>query len=701
MRDLVHKPNRAKPSTTRTKTSAKSTPSGTTAAFRHSPGHEFGRVPLRYTPPAVLQTKLMVNTIGDSLEQEAERTADTIRPLVDTTPAGDRHEKKNPTQTIRTLQAAGAGRPADPEVEQHLQDTQGLGQPLPSTVRAGFESQLGSDFSRVRVHADRDADSLNRKLGARAFTSGSDIYFRHGELNPDTVAGQHLLAHELTHVLQQGPGAAQRGIQRQEDLATQIRTEADLPAGKQTKGRLQNLEIRAGREADEAFQRDIGAGPLQEGAAGTATRIIRDIIDDLTQVENARRDGYGDAVTAIVAEETLNSPKVAEFWAGFAGNMISALAGLVPALAPLIATEFFLPAGAGLWVMKMVKPSPLKDFLTAANGSLASSLVDVAGTVISQFSAGVPSGSALPKTLSQIKSRFDELNAAVIRRARSEVTALTLNVLNNVPEWIAPNGKMTAALLEDFTKRSLKTVFFDPAILMGSYQIDTAATVALAKNALLNAFILQYGTINDVPFSSTDEVGDRRGATGTGAALNALGGQEAFAKGLRGDYELVVGNLNGMLVEWGGLNLWPAAAQEAQSTGKELAEGIHVIPFKIVNVPQFTARLNEFDYEPLTPGARQLEVLHGRGGAWKPNVIPARGAAVFSPEDYSSLTIGKRTIYALKSVTLIFSPSGSFDTGPLNERSSIEPGTQGQIAKISFSGKLEQIKVPISRDAWF
>jgi hypothetical protein len=67
-----------------------------------------------------------------------------------------------------------------------------------------MEAVLGTDFGGVRVHTDARADSLNRALSAKAFTAGGDIYFRGQEHRPGTAAGEELLAHELTHVAQQG-----------------------------------------------------------------------------------------------------------------------------------------------------------------------------------------------------------------------------------------------------------------------------------------------------------------------------------------------------------------------------------------------------------------------------------------------------------------------------------------------------------------
>jgi len=78
------------------------------------------------------------------------------------------------------------------------------GQPVAPQTRAFFEPRLGSDFSGVRVHTGPEADKLNRDIHAKAFTSGSHIYFAAGNYSPETSSGKTLLAHELTHVVQQG-----------------------------------------------------------------------------------------------------------------------------------------------------------------------------------------------------------------------------------------------------------------------------------------------------------------------------------------------------------------------------------------------------------------------------------------------------------------------------------------------------------------
>jgi hypothetical protein len=98
------------------------------------------------------------------------------------------------------------------EVEDGIHAARGGGGSLDPGTRGAMESALGADFSGVRVHTDARADSLSRALGARAFTTGRDVFFRQGEFSPATPGGQKLIAHELTHVVQQAATPVQRRL---------------------------------------------------------------------------------------------------------------------------------------------------------------------------------------------------------------------------------------------------------------------------------------------------------------------------------------------------------------------------------------------------------------------------------------------------------------------------------------------------------
>lgn len=105
------------------------------------------------------------------------------------------------------IQCSGRGPPAgssQASFEQNLSSTKGNGAPLPTTTKNFMESRFGADFSGVRIHTDSHAQNLSRSIHAQAFTHGNDIYFNSGKYNPHTDSGGTLLAHELTHTIQQG-----------------------------------------------------------------------------------------------------------------------------------------------------------------------------------------------------------------------------------------------------------------------------------------------------------------------------------------------------------------------------------------------------------------------------------------------------------------------------------------------------------------
>jgi hypothetical protein len=113
-------------------------------------------------------------------------------------------------QRVLALAGKGTGEAeAVPEVEQSIQQARGGGHGIDSRVRGQMESAFGADFGNVRLHTDTQADTLNRELSASAFTTGQDIFFRQGAYNPGSSSGRELIAHELTHVVQQNGGKVQ------------------------------------------------------------------------------------------------------------------------------------------------------------------------------------------------------------------------------------------------------------------------------------------------------------------------------------------------------------------------------------------------------------------------------------------------------------------------------------------------------------
>ncbi|MFA7316308.1 MAG: DUF4157 domain-containing protein [Sulfuricella sp.] len=197
----------------------------TTAAVAASPALS-PRSPVRQALRGI-QAKLSVSQPHDPLEREADRVADEVMHGVAGSgihAAGDevqrmcteceeelREKKLQAKRMPGDLPAVTDGFAAD------MAGLQGRGMPLPPSARGFFEPRFGHDFSAVSIHSGEPAARLARSVGARAFTLGSDIVFGAGEYQTQTEEGRHLLAHELTHVVQQaGPGVTPQ-VQRQCD----------------------------------------------------------------------------------------------------------------------------------------------------------------------------------------------------------------------------------------------------------------------------------------------------------------------------------------------------------------------------------------------------------------------------------------------------------------------------------------------------
>ena len=192
--------------------------------------YRFGGFPVM--PPARIQAKLMVNEPGDAYEREADEMAERVmgmeegevaleKPLIKkTTPAiqreeddGPEEEEENSTDELLMRKAEnGGGYVATPDFQQQLNTTKGKGNPMPIETRAEMERAFNTDFSRVRIHIDAQAAQLSHGIKARAFTYGQDIYFGAGAWSPNSKTGKKLLAHELTHTIQQGPDIKRKEV---------------------------------------------------------------------------------------------------------------------------------------------------------------------------------------------------------------------------------------------------------------------------------------------------------------------------------------------------------------------------------------------------------------------------------------------------------------------------------------------------------
>lgn len=197
--------------------------SATSTASPHF-AHDFSRIPLHANARTRLQAKLTVNAQGDIYEQEADRIADQVlcmpEPKLQRACACGggrlkRRKEKGAHEQLRTkrVQALGTrGTEVPPSVHEVLRSA---GQPMDAVTRTFFEPRFGHDFSQVRVHTGTAANETTKAVNAKALTVGKNIVFGAGEYSPASSKGRRLLAHELTHVVQQNQRIAPSIIQRQ------------------------------------------------------------------------------------------------------------------------------------------------------------------------------------------------------------------------------------------------------------------------------------------------------------------------------------------------------------------------------------------------------------------------------------------------------------------------------------------------------
>ncbi len=158
----------------------------------------------------LIQPKFLLEQITPLVQRQVEENGEeeTVRPKFFSAehPIIQRQvepEEEEEEKTIQPKETSGQPPEVTPDFESRIHALKGSGKPLPKSVRNFFEPRFGYDFSPVRIHADSNAVQFNRELNAQAFTHGRDVYFGRRRYNLNTSSGKKLLAHELTHVVQQ------------------------------------------------------------------------------------------------------------------------------------------------------------------------------------------------------------------------------------------------------------------------------------------------------------------------------------------------------------------------------------------------------------------------------------------------------------------------------------------------------------------
>jgi hypothetical protein len=249
------------------------------------PVHHFNKMSVFAHSRPLIQAKLSVNEPGDFYEQEADAMADKVM---------YRQERSSDENDFITgkveelnrgitplLQTKGEARgTVTPLLNEAIAASKGSGNSIDSSTASFMSKNFGADFSQVKIHADNEAAEMNTELRARAFTTGNDIYFNHGEYQPSSSKGKHLLAHELTHVVQQ-TGGNQRIQKDDADVEKAAAAEAKKKTDLITK--IKGYGIIAVEDDDANFSsaelelvdKAIAGLPVGDKAAIAGAKIIR------------------------------------------------------------------------------------------------------------------------------------------------------------------------------------------------------------------------------------------------------------------------------------------------------------------------------------------------------------------------------------------------------------------------------------------
>jgi hypothetical protein len=199
---------------------------GTRSFMESRFGQDFSRVPANSTfVPHPIQTKSKSSNAGDKYEQEAERVSREVSSVAVPRPLSHQHNHNELSESSKSRLTSKNGQTASAPFQ-----ALGIGSPLPEQARAFYELRFGYDFSNVRIHAGRTAASHANAFHAQAFTYGQHIVFNDGKFSPHTTQGKQLLAHELTHVVQQTTQAPTMHQAMEQGIAQPIQQSTDAPA---------------------------------------------------------------------------------------------------------------------------------------------------------------------------------------------------------------------------------------------------------------------------------------------------------------------------------------------------------------------------------------------------------------------------------------------------------------------------------------
>ena len=508
--------------------------------------------PVTRMPSPVVQASLDISQPGDALEVEADSVADTVMRMSAPPPQVPGISAVSSTgsyPSIRRICAdcadklpdaislendgAGGGKmppqrkegPASglqvtPAVEANVRALQGEGSPLPPATLDFFEARFGADFSQVRVNTGGRADDTAKSLGAKAFTVGQSITFGAGQYAPASQQGRHLLAHELTHVVQQDPQIRRRvstSVQHQESA----QREAAAQSNQQSSQRPEIAKTtdvpkiqRAWYNFDIPFT-DYQFDPSLQGIK-TAATVVTDtavaglewIVDEIKSLVYAGIDWLGDKWDSIkaFASTAFNSAKDA--FANIIGFIRNPLGFLADALMRLDAEAL-----AAAWARFSLMVSLVASGFKVATDTLLNGVNSIWGGINGY-------ATSLLNRVSSLTNNF------VFRKLPDAVQQVAFTVINQLKSlWKSINDAWTGLFnkIKTWVEGALDTVFsFVRKVLSFGINVVIAGIIAFGQIVLF---------LKDL-FSNPKKYIDILAAR----SVQAFGGVESRFAGLVGQY---------------------------------------------------------------------------------------------------------------------------------------------------------------------
>ncbi len=303
---------------------------------------------LQQSSASPIQAKLTIGEPGDKYEQEADRVASQVVEQINAPASAQStqgqslqrqeekpeqlqakpeittlqrmEEKPEELQAKSILQRGIAGGEASPDLASAINSARGSGKPLDTGLQRSMGQAMGADFSGVRVHTDTQSDQLNRSIQAKSFTTGQDVFFRQGAYEPGSQGGQELIAHELTHVVQQKQGDVRLTKQFKDGIpsndAKGLEYEADVMGAKtlQMKPKVNNSRLVVNsiiqKKSNTVQRAIIPHGPIDGLNADIDTANVDASKAQIDEMWNGgKRQGLAALYVSLVNAKSENYPK--------------------------------------------------------------------------------------------------------------------------------------------------------------------------------------------------------------------------------------------------------------------------------------------------------------------------------------------------------------------------------------------------------